>query len=52
MSFESFQLNLKLTNVGYNKVMALDGKPVALKYIALGKGNSAGNAGLKFHPES
>lgn len=45
MSFESFQLNLKLTNVGYNKVMALDGKPVALKYIALGKGNSAGNAG-------
>lgn len=45
MSFESFQLNLKLTNTGYNKVMALDGKPVALKYIALGKGNAAGTAG-------
>lgn len=45
MSFESFQLNLKLTNIGYNKVMALDGKPVSLKFISLGKGNAAGTAG-------
>ena len=45
MSFESFQLNLKLTSIGYNKVMALDGKPVSLKFIALGKGNAAGSAG-------
>ena len=45
MSSEPFQLNLKLTDTGYEKIMALDGKPVALTHIALGKGNAAGTAG-------
>jgi len=46
MAFESFQLNLKLTEYGFQKVMALDGKPVGIKYIALGKGNATNTAGF------
>lgn len=49
MGFKSFQLNLKLTDVGYQKIMALDGKPVNLTEIALGKGNSAGDNGYEVH---
>lgn len=45
MGFKSFQLNLKLTEVGYQKVMDLNGSPVGLKTIVLGQGNSSGNKG-------
>lgn len=45
MAFQSTQLNFKLTDYGYQKVMALDGKPVGIKFIALGKGNAANTRG-------
>ena len=45
MAFESFQMNIKLTDYGYQKVMALDGAPVGIKYIGLGKGNADNTAG-------
>lgn len=45
MAFESFQMNIKLTDYGYQKVMALDGAPIGIKYIGLGKGNAENTAG-------
>ncbi len=38
MAFESYQLNLKLTEAGYQKVMANGDAMVSLSYIALGSG--------------
>lgn len=43
MAYEAFQLNLKLTETGYQRVFHCFGNPVNIKYIAVGSGiNGAG----------